>query len=286
MVAGDQGAFESEEEAVGSSPLGSVCGYASSYDASLLFPIPRASGRSEIGIVDELPFHGEDLWNAYEVSWLSPGGLPVVRVAAIRFAAHSPNLVESKSLKLYLNSLNNTTFRNDAHVLDVMLRDLERVSGSPVAVDFSAPSQSSDWQATAIEAWCIDDDRVEIDTYEVCPAYLEGAANGEVVEATVYSNLLRSCCPVTGQPDWGTVQIRYQGIWIDHRALLKYIVSFRNHADFHEHCVERIFMDIKRYCEPAKLSVYARYTRRGGLDINPFRSDYEAPPANIRHERQ
>lgn len=166
------------------------------------------------------------------------------------------------------------------------MQDLARASGASVAVDLSAPTLLSDWQATSMEAWCLDDDRVSIDTYEVNPEFLEGAASGDIVEATVYSNLLRSVCPVTGQPDWGTVQIRYQGTWIEHRALLRYIVSFRNHADFHEHCVERMFMDIKRYCEPAKLSVYARYTRRGGLDINPFRSDFEAPPANVRHERQ
>jgi 7-cyano-7-deazaguanine reductase len=282
----DDNPTDSEEGTPESSPLGRSHGYVASYDPGLLFPVARATSRRKIGVGSDLPFHGEDLWNAYELSWLSTGGLPVVRVATLRFAAHSPNLIESKSLKLYLNSLNNSTFESDAHVRDVIMQDLERASGASVAVDFSAPSLSSDWQATSMEAWCIDDDRVSIDTYEVNPEFLKDSANGDVVGATVYSNLLRSVCPVTGQPDWGTVQIRYQGIWIEHRALLRYIVSFRNHADFHEHCVERMFMDIKRYCEPVKLSVYARYTRRGGLDINPFRSDYEAPPANVRHERQ
>jgi len=268
------------------SPLGSGSEYVSDYAPQLLYPVPRSETRAVLGLGDALPFTGEDLWNAYEVSWLGPHGLPVVRMGTLTFDATSPNIIESKSLKLYLNSLNNTRFESEEQAIEAIRRDLAAASGAPVRVRLAPPSTCVGQAASAFEGWCIDDDSTQIDTYEVSPRLLHGAARGPDLCATVYSDLLRSCCPVTGQPDWASVMIRYEGPWIDHRALLRYLVSFRNHAEFHEHCVERIFVDLKTHCGARKLSVYARYTRRGGLDINPFRSDFEKPPHNWRHERQ
>lgn len=268
------------------SPLGRKKDYSDRYDPALLYPIARADARRDLSFVDTLPFHGEDIWNAYEVSWLSPTGLPCVRLGTFRFPAIAPNLVESKSLKLYLNSLNNTKFDSDAAVAGTINSDLSKVCGADVSVDLVAPALGLPPGAAVWSGWCIDDPTIEIETYDVQPSFLNGAASGDLVGATVYSDLLRTCCPVTGQPDWASVMIRYQGPWIDHKALLRYLMSFRNHADFHEHCVERIFDDINTRCMTQKLSVYARYTRRGGLDINPFRSNYEATPSNLRHERQ
>lgn len=268
------------------SPLGSGSEYVTEYAPQLLYPVARSETRSTLGLGAALPFAGEDLWNAYEVSWLGANGLPVVRVGTLVFAAASPNIIESKSLKLYLNSLNNTRFDSEQQAIETIRRDLAAASGAPVRVDLAAPSSGIDQSGHPPRAWCIDDDSTTIDTYELSPQLLDGAARGPSLCASVYSNLLRSCCPVTGQPDWACVTIRYEGPWIDHQALLRYLVSFRNHAEFHEHCVERIFLDIKNHCPVSKLSVYARYTRRGGLDINPFRSDFENAPLNWRHQRQ
>jgi len=267
-------------------PLGDQTAYPQTYDPGLLFPIERAQSRAPLEIGDALPFHGEDIWNAYEVSWLGPGGLPVVRIGTIWFDAHSPNIIESKSLKLYLNSLNNTRFDSEKHATAAIRADLSAASGAPVRVALHALGSSVPNVTAVLPGRCIDDATTAVDTYSVEPAFLQNATSGKPVFETVYSDLLRSCCPVTGQPDWASIVIRYRGPAIDHQALLRYVVSFRNHADFHEHCVERIFMDIKRYCEPTALSVWARYTRRGGLDINPFRSDAEPPVDNVRHERQ
>lgn len=268
------------------SPLGNRTDYVADYDAGLLFGVARAKNRASLGVTGELPFRGEDLWNAYELSWLGPTGLPVVRVGTLIFDAGSPNIIESKSLKLYLNSLNNHRFTTEAHMIDTVEADLTKVSGAPVRMRLDSSAAPVANAETSSPGWCIDDPSTPISEYELNPQLLKGAAGGEAASATLYSDLLRSCCPVTGQPDWGRVLVRYQGPWIDHRALLRYIVSFRNHAEFHEHCVERMFVDILNYCEPTQLTVYARYTRRGGLDINPFRSNFEPPPPNLRHERQ
>ena len=217
---------------------------------------------------------------------MNPSGLPSARLATLRFNCASPYLVESKSLKLYLNSLNNTVFQGDAHVQDVIEQDLSAASGAPVTVDLLPPALSCATSTPAWDGWCIDDATAEIDAYELDPTLLSVDQSAERVGATVYTNLFRSLCPVTGQPDWASVLVRYKGPWIEHRSLLRYLVSFRNHPGFHENCVERIFNDLRTHCGTTGLSVYARFTRRGGLDINPFRSDFESSPPNIRHERQ
>jgi 7-cyano-7-deazaguanine reductase len=253
----------------------------------LLYPIPRQLKRSELGIADgALPFVGEDLWNAYELSWLNAKGKPQVAVATFRVPADSPNLVESKSLKLYLNSFNQTSFADVAAVEAVLVGDLSAAAGAPVGVQIAVLTGRPQAAVGFPEGVLLDDLDIACDRYQPAPELLATMAGGDV-EETLYSHLLKSNCLVTGQPDWAMVVIRYRGRPIDRTGLLRYIVSFRNHNEFHEQCVERIFCDITRQCAPEALAVYARYTRRGGLDINPFRSSGEFPaPDNTREIRQ
>ena len=267
------------------SPLGKTTVYADRYDPSLLFPIPRQGKRDEIGVSAPLPFHGVDIWNAYELSWLDARGKPRVALAEFRVPASSPNIIESKSFKLYLNGFAQERI-DDMQALAATLRhDLSAAAGAEVGAQLSEPSA----RAHAV----IDLDGISIDTLDVAiddygppkAAYLRADVD-EVIEETLVSDLLRSNCPVTGQPDWGSVQIRYRGPRIGREGLLRYLVSFRNHNEFHEQCVERIFVDVTRHCAPLQLSVYARYTRRGGLDINPFRASDVAVPGNPRGARQ
>ncbi|MGN6281788.1 NADPH-dependent 7-cyano-7-deazaguanine reductase QueF [Frateuria sp.] len=268
------------------SPLGKTTIYADRYDPSLLFPIPREQKRVEIGVIDPLPFSGVDIWNAYELSWLDARGKPQVALAEFRVPAGSPNIIESKSFKLYLNGFSQEKI--DATALhDTLVRDLSAAAGAPVSVTLSAPTAGGH-AITDLPGELLDDQPLEIDDYGPPNAgYLSANHNAAPVEETLLSHLLRSNCPVTGQPDWGSVQIAYRGAPIDHAGLLRYLVSFRTHNEFHEQCVERIFVDLIARCAPERLAVYARYTRRGGLDINPFRStDAAAEPANLRAARQ
>jgi len=270
------------------SPLGKATEYQSHYAPELLYPIPRQLKRSEIGIADAaLPFVGDDLWNAYELSWLNAKGKPVVAVGTFRVPASSPNLIESKSFKLYLNSFNQTTFASLEAVSAAMTRDLSAAAGSPVAVALESLSQRPQALIGTPDGVLLDELDIACDRYQPAPELLTNRP-GEAVEETLYSHLLKSNCLVTGQPDWAMVVIRYRGTPIDRAGLLRYIVSFRNHNEFHEQCVERIFTDIQQRCRPDALAVYARYTRRGGLDINPFRSIDECygRPENIREIRQ
>lgn len=269
------------------SPLGKATEYQNHYAPELLFPIPRQLKRSEIGIADSaLPFVGEDLWNAYELSWLNTKGKPVVAVGTFRVPADSPNLIESKSFKLYLNSFNQSTFASIEWVAQTMTRDLSAAAGRPVYVALQALASAPTANIGIPAGIPLDDLDIACDCYQPSPDLLTTHA-GETVEETLYSHLLKSNCLVTGQPDWAMVVIRYRGRQIDRAGLLRYIVSFRNHNEFHEQCVERIFSDLQAHCQPEALAVHARYTRRGGLDINPFRStgDYP-PPDNTREIRQ
>ena len=269
------------------SPLGKPTEYRATYAPELLYPIPRQLKRDELGITaDSLPFVGEDIWNAYEVSWLNPRGKPVVALATFRVPATSPQLVESKSFKLYLNSFNQTAFADLAAVKAALVRDLSAAAGAPVDVSLVDLLSQPKVVVGYPEGLCLDDLDVSCDTYQPAPELLH-ADDGPTVEETLYSHLLKSNCLVTGQPDWAMVVIRYRGHPIDRAGLLRYLVSFRNHNEFHEQCVERIFCDLTRRCAPQSLAVYARYTRRGGLDINPFRSSGEFPPPdNTREVRQ
>ena len=269
-------------------PLGKAVTYPTGYDASLLFPIARASARADIGIdASALPFIGGDLWNAYEMSWLNQRGLPRVVLLRVQVPGHSPNIIESKSFKLYLNGFNQTCFATSADVIVRLTTDLSAAAGAAVSVHLIEASAFAQERIEELDGTDLDVQEVAIDRYEPEPAYLQSAAGQPVVSEKMFSRWLKSNCPVTGQPDWACVQIAYTGHPIDHVGLLKYIVSFRMHSGFHEHCVERMFTDIMRRCRPQSLSVYARYTRRGGMDINPWRATHDMPaPTYARSARQ
>ena len=269
------------------SPLGKPTEYCAEYAPELLYPIPRQLKRDELGIsATALPFVGEDIWNAYELSWLNAKGKPVVALASFRVPATSPNLIESKSFKLYLNSFNQTPFADTETVQQTLAGDLSAAAGAAVDVKIELLSSRPQPTLGYPQGILLDELDIVCDTYQPAPQQLL-TVDGEKVEEILYSHLLKSNCLVTGQPDWAMVVIRYRGRPIDHAGLLRYIVSFRGHNEFHEQCVERIYCDITRQCAPDTLAVYARYTRRGGLDINPFRSSGEfSVPENIREARQ
>jgi 7-cyano-7-deazaguanine reductase len=264
------------------SPLGKTTTYTSDYQRDLLFPIPRKIKRDEIHVPEILPFKGVDIWNAFELSWLNLKGKPVVSLGEFILPCESPNILESKSLKLYLNSFTNTKFASIETVSQIIQKDLADFILAPVQVKLIPIEHYSENQIKSFDGFCLDELDVECSDYLVNPTFLE--TENDNVSETLYSNLLKSNCLVTGQPDWGSVQIHYTGKKIKPEGLLKYLVSFRNHNEFHEQCVERIFMDIMQYCQPQQLTVYARYTRRGGLDINPFRSTEKNFPDDITRQ--
>ncbi|GLS14626.1 NADPH-dependent 7-cyano-7-deazaguanine reductase [Hydrogenophaga electricum] len=275
------------------SQLGKASAYADQYDPALLFPLPREPKRQEIGIHGSVPFLGADLWTAFELSWLNPRGKPQVAIAHITVPCESTHIVESKSFKLYLNSFNNTRFEHADAVRDRLRSDVSAAiwHGEPVrssaGVRLLTPPLFECEPVRELEGLSIDRLDVECTRYQPAPDLLTAALDEKPVTEILTSDLLKSNCLVTGQPDWGSVQVSYTGPQIDQAGLLQYIVSFRNHNEFHEQCVERIYMDIWARCRPARLSVYARYTRRGGLDINPWRTSHpQLPPANVRTARQ
>lgn len=267
-------------------PLGKSVTYPEHYDASVLCAIPRQQGRQNLSVEnDSLPFHGEDIWTAYELSWLNAKGKPQVALGELRVPCSSPNMVESKSFKLYLNSFNQSRFASEEDVQMTIERDLSQIVGNDVSFTVIPIRSAEESTLSALEGECIDDLDIEVDQYEPNADSLKEGL-GHTVSETLHSHLLKSNCRITSQPDWASVLIRYQGAAINKEVLLKYIIGFRQHDEFHEPCVEKIFTDIWRHCQPEKLTVYARYTRRGGLDINPFRSNFETAPVNIRLPRQ
>lgn len=275
------------------SPLGQATQYVDQYDASLLFPIPRVAQREKLGISQRLPFLGADLWTAFELSWLNARGKPQLALAHITVPCESTNIIESKSFKLYLGSFSNTRFADAAEVQARLRADLTEAAWRGAVVQSSVgvkliPAELFDQEPIhELDGLSLDRLDLDCDRYTPAPEFLSAATEEAPVSEVLTSNLLKSNCPVTGQPDWGSLQISYFGPQIDQAGLLRYIVSFRNHNGFHEDCVERIFMDIQARCLPHKLSVYARYTRRGGLDINPFRSSFpQALPRHVRTARQ
>ena len=265
-------------------PLGREVSYPQTYNPSQLFPIERAETRASLALPGA--WYGADIWNAYEVSWLSPRGLPRAALARFIVSAESPCLIESKSFKLYLNSFNETAFGSSDEVAAVMQKDLSRVAGATVQVRLMDRLDTLASHHAPLVGQCLDTQDVEIEHYLPRPELLRAAQDREVVSETLVSHLLKSNCPVTGQPDWGSVQVRYSGPRIDHESLLKYIVSFRRHTEFHEHCVERMYCDIWAALQPESLFVMALYTRRGGLDINPWRSSHPVEVGNLRTIRQ
>jgi 7-cyano-7-deazaguanine reductase len=266
--------------------LGKPTHYQEHYNPALLFPIAREEKRQAIGITGALPFMGADIWNAYELSWLNARGKPQVALAQFIIPANSPYLIESKSFKLYLNSFNQTKIEKE-HISTYLKEDLSRASGAQVQVKLIEPPLFHQEKMGALAGYCIDNLEIEVKTYHPDPSLLRVASSQAPVEEILTSNLLKSNCPVTAQPDWASISIHYTGVPIQRDSLLHYLISFRQHNEFHEQCVEQIFMDITRQCAPTKLAVYARYTRRGGLDINPFRTNFSGTlPANMRTARQ
>ncbi|RXZ34006.1 NADPH-dependent 7-cyano-7-deazaguanine reductase QueF [Oxalobacteraceae bacterium CAVE-383] len=264
--------------------LGKKSEYETCYNPQKLFPIPRQEKRREIGISGALPFYGADIWNHYEVSWLTAKGKPQVAIAEIIYGCESPCIIESKSMKLYFNTFNNTRFADTETVRKTLEQDISANVGIQAQVILTLLDDGRNAALQGLDGQCIDALDINIDAFELDRNLLK--ISDQNVEEILYSNLLKSNCLVTNQPDWGSVQISYKGRKIDREGLLRYIVSFRNHNEFHEQCIERIFMDIQTCCQPESLTVYGRYTRRGGLDINPIRSTQKIQPTNNRNQRQ
>ncbi|WP_424407800.1 NADPH-dependent 7-cyano-7-deazaguanine reductase QueF [Pasteurella sp. PK-2025] len=276
-----------QDERLTSLKLGQKTQYASNYDRTLLQAVPRQLNRDGLGITQQQPFNqGADIWTAYEISWLNPKGVPQVAIADVEIDFRSQNLIESKSFKLYLNSFNQTKFDSFAQVERILCDDLADCAKGQVNVKLHTLSQFQGTQIADFAGICIDEQDIEINHYAFDAEILTQCTKGNVVEECLVSHLLKSNCLITQQPDWGSVQIHYVGEQIDREKLLRYLISFRQHNEFHEQCVERIFCDLMRFAHPEKLTVYARYTRRGGLDINPFRSNFEPIPSNQRLARQ
>lgn len=264
--------------------LGKITTYQQTYGPELLQGVPRSLNRDELKLAEPLPFTGEDRWNGYELSWLNFKGKPQIAILRCEVPYNSPNLIESKSFKLYLNSFNQSKVESTLHLQRTLCTDLSACAGLPVKVELFDRHAFPEMRLATFDAKCIDDLDIQIDDYQLQPSVLK--AHGQDVNETLCSHLLKSNCLITNQPDWGSVLIRYQGRQIDQESLLRYLISFRQHNEFHEQCVERIFCDIMYYCKPQKLTVYARYTRRGGLDINPFRSNFERIYPEQRLARQ
>ncbi|MEX4489701.1 NADPH-dependent 7-cyano-7-deazaguanine reductase QueF [Haemophilus influenzae] len=276
-----------QDNSLKSLKLGQKTEYASQYDRTLLQPVPRALNRDGLGITQNQPFTiGADIWTAYEISWLNEKGLPQVAIADIYLDYQSQNLIESKSFKLYLNSFNQSKFADFNAVQQTMQGDLSECAQGDVKVQLNPVAVYNSQKIDHLQGDCIDEQDIEITSYEFNADWLKDCVSDEIVEEKLVSHLLKSNCLITNQPDWGTLHIHYIGNKIDHEKLLRYVVSFRQHNEFHEQCVERIFCDLMHYAKPEKLTVYARYTRRGGLDINPFRSNFENLPENLRLARQ
>ncbi|MGN8163491.1 NADPH-dependent 7-cyano-7-deazaguanine reductase QueF [Pantoea sp. 22096] len=276
-----------QDRALSNLTLGKPTAYHDRYDNSLLQAVPRSLNREPLGLFpDSLPFTGSDIWTLYELSWLNSKGLPQVAVGEVVLDAQSRNLIESKSFKLYLNSFNQTRFADWGEVRQTLERDLSACAEGEARVALFRLNEIEGQPIGHFEGCCIDEQDIAIEDYRFNADYLADAAGSEIVEETLVSHLLKSNCLITNQPDWGSVMIRYKGPRIAREALLRYLVSFRQHNEFHEQCVERIFNDVMRFCHPEALTVYARYTRRGGLDINPWRTNVPFSPGFSRLVRQ
>ncbi|MFC4656830.1 NADPH-dependent 7-cyano-7-deazaguanine reductase QueF [Rheinheimera marina] len=275
-----------QTEALAGLTLGQSTAYIDQYHPELLQGVPRSLGRQAIGLTAELPFVGQDIWHGYELSWLNPKGKPMVALATFVVPFDTPNLIESKSFKLYLNSLNQSKFADISQLYRTLRDDLSRCAGGLVQVTLHNVNELSAFQPTWLPGRCIDELDIEVDQYGYNPDLLQLKAQAEPVEEKLHSHLLKSNCLITNQPDWASLYIHYKGPALDHASLLKYLISFRSHNEFHEQCVERIFLDIWQLAAPEQLTVYARYTRRGGLDINPFRSSSACDVPQFRLTRQ
>lgn len=276
-----------QDKSLNALKLGQQTKYAEKYDRTLLQPVPRHLNRDMLNITTTQPFTiGADIWTAYEISWLNPKGVPQVAIADVSIDFRSENLIESKSFKLYLNSFNQTRFANFNEVQQILQQDLQDCAKGEVKVRLNSLTDYTQQPIATLDGDCIDGLDIDIEDYAFNAELLKDCTNDNIVEETLASHLLKSNCLITQQPDWGSLQIHYVGKQINREQLLRYIISFRQHNEFHEQCVERIFCDLMHFAAPEKLTVYARYTRRGGLDINPYRSNFEPLPPNLRLARQ
>ena len=264
--------------------LGQATEYSRKYNPTLLFPIARAAKRAEINVTAPLPFYGYDVWNAYELSWLNEKGKPQAAIGEIIFPCETPNIIESKSMKLYFNSLNNSHFSNLKNVTETIKNDLSKSAGKPIELDIQLIENTKAIRTEMFNGKCLDNLDISTNDYQVNPSLLN--TENEPVKETLYSNYFNSICLATGQPDWASIKIQYCGNKINHESLLKYLISYRNHSEFHEQCIERAFIDIQEQCQPTALTIEARFTRRGGIDINPIRSTEKITPSNHRQIRQ
>lgn len=271
-------------DATQTNPLGKTVKYPNKYDPKLLYSILRQEARNKLGLTESLPFMGQDVWNAYEVSWLDAKGMPRVVIAQFTIPCTSPYIIESKSFKLYLNSFNQQIFQDQNEVLTIMKKDLSEKADAAIEIQFYSPDKLSELGFCQPSGECLDELDVTTNHYQRSPELL--TTNSTQVAKTVYSHLFRSNCPITNQPDWASVFINYQGNEIEPHGLLQYLISYRNEHDFHENCVEQIFVDLLEVCQPDELSVQAFFLRRGGLDINPFRATTNIKPKYFRLSRQ
>jgi len=270
---------------IGRSPLGHATGYPDAYDPAQLFTVPRAPQRAALGLTGALPFSGSDVWTAYELTWLDSRGKPAIAIATIEVPAESPSIVESKSMKLYLGSFAQSSYALPENVATMIARDLAAAVGARVRISLRDPTDFGAERFAELEGESLDGLALDCSAYEVDPTSLV-VGNKRAGEALT-TNLFRSVCPITGQPDIASVRIAYRGPRIERAGLLRYLVSYRRHTGFHEHCIERMFVDIAARCRTERLTVHARFTRRGGIDINPFRTDAASPPPqNVRTARQ
>jgi len=262
--------------------LGKQTDYQTGYSSELLQAVPRKLNRQELGCTDSQPFYGEDVWHAYELSWLNGKGKPVVALGRFTLDYSTPNIIESKSFKLYLNSLNQSRFTDQQQLTSLLEKDLSVVAGGAVTVELFAPQDNLSFASQALPGECIDEIDISVNDFVLSSELIRLSPDVTTVSETLHSHLLKSNCLITNQPDWASVVIQYSGLKIDREGLLRYLISFRMHNEFHEQCVERIFCDILNACNPQQLSVQALYTRRGGLDINPFRTSLKNTPAPLR----
>ena len=266
--------------------LGKKTAYVFKYNPQILTPISRMLGRSNLSNANKFIAKGFDLWNCYEFSWLNDKNKPQARILEFYVKADSKNIVESKSMKLYLNSFSNTVFVDEHQVVKCLVRDLNTVTESLVVVKVKNLQEFHQQSLFCFQEICLDDLDVTITDFKVDKELLKKDISQQTVKETLYTDLFKSNCLITKQPDWASVKIDYIGPKIDHQSLFKYLMSYRDQDGFHEHCVEHIFCDLYDLLRPEQLTVYARYTRRGGIDINPIRSTLDLNTTEINNFRQ
>jgi 7-cyano-7-deazaguanine reductase len=271
----------SKDDALKNLSLGKVTDYTCFYDNTLLQAVPRSLNRNALNLTAAtLPFYGVDLWNIYELSWLNAKGKPMVATGVVNVPYDSENLIESKSFKLYLNSFNQSQFNSIEEVQNTLIADLSACANKLVLVSLNANLDNINDTLGTFHGTNLDELDIDVAEYQLSTSLLQNISLTDTVTETLYSHLLKSNCLITSQPDWASIEISYTGKRLDQEKLLRYLISFRQHNEFHEQCVERIFCDLMKHAQLSELTVYARYTRRGGLDINPLRSTCSTVTAN------